>query len=96
MAYIWEKAKSILAGNLNSGLIYLITTVNKDHHGFLTKICIGCLILKLISNYRNDFNCLVLKRFHSSRTDSYVICRRMKTNEEVLSRHSPETYKIHE
>ena len=28
MANIWEKAISILAGNLNSGLSYLITTVN--------------------------------------------------------------------
>ena len=28
MANIWEKAKSILAGNLNSGLTYLITTVS--------------------------------------------------------------------
>ena len=27
MANIWEKVISILAGNLNSGLIYLITTV---------------------------------------------------------------------
>ena len=27
MANIWEKAISILAGNLNSGLSYLITTV---------------------------------------------------------------------
>ena len=34
MANIWEKAKSILAGNLNSGLSYLITTVFK--HCFLT------------------------------------------------------------
>ena len=29
MANIWEKAKSILAGNLNSGLSYLITTVTE-------------------------------------------------------------------
>ena len=28
MAYTWEKAKSILVGNLNSGLSYLITTVS--------------------------------------------------------------------
>ena len=27
MADIWEKAKSILVGNLNSGLSYIITTV---------------------------------------------------------------------
>ena len=27
MANIWEKAISVLAGNLNSGLSYLITTV---------------------------------------------------------------------
>ena len=30
MANIWEKAKSVLEGNLNSGLSYLITTVPKD------------------------------------------------------------------
>ena len=29
MANIWEKAISILAGNLNSGLSYLFTTVHK-------------------------------------------------------------------
>ena len=28
MANIWEKAVSILAGNLNSGFSYFITTVN--------------------------------------------------------------------
>ena len=31
MANVWEKAKSILAGNLNSGLSYLITTVKRVH-----------------------------------------------------------------
>ena len=30
MASIWEKSIWILAGNLNSGLSYLITTVKKD------------------------------------------------------------------
>ena len=30
MAKIWEKVESILAGNLNSGLSYLITTVTCD------------------------------------------------------------------
>ena len=30
MANIWEKAISILVGNLNSGLSYLITTVKVD------------------------------------------------------------------
>ena len=31
MANIWEKAISILAGNLNSGLSYLITTVTRRY-----------------------------------------------------------------
>ena len=34
MANIWEKASSILAGNLNPGLSYLITTV-KRHASFM-------------------------------------------------------------
>ena len=32
MANIWEKAVPILAGNLNSGLSYLITTVSRIQH----------------------------------------------------------------
>ena len=35
MANIWEKTKSFLTGNLNSGLSYLITTVNTMHFHFL-------------------------------------------------------------
>jgi hypothetical protein len=31
MANIWEKAISILAGNLNTGFSYLITTVRLHH-----------------------------------------------------------------
>ena len=36
MASIWEKAVSILAGNLNSGLSYLITTVELYTNFILT------------------------------------------------------------
>ena len=41
MAYIWEKAKSILAANLNSGLSYLITTVlfNCELASMVLKVC---------------------------------------------------------
>ena len=44
MANIWEKAISILAGNLNSGLSYLITTVMaacmaNDYHNNMDLHC---------------------------------------------------------
>ena len=35
MANIWENTKSFWSGNLNSGLSYLITTVNTMHFHFL-------------------------------------------------------------
>ena len=35
MANIWEKAKSILAGNLNSGLNYVFTTVTEGLYNIL-------------------------------------------------------------
>jgi hypothetical protein len=44
MAYIWEKSKSILAENLNSGLSYLITTEYIDRIIFVQQI--GLLIIK--------------------------------------------------
>ena len=36
MASIWEKAISILAGNLNSGCSYLITAVSRNKTGLHT------------------------------------------------------------
>ena len=52
MANIWEKAKSILAGNLNSGLSYLITAafLSQQH----IKQC------KLIVNIKKQVNIVVI------------------------------------
>ena len=45
MANIWEKAISILAGNLNSGCSYLITTVDQvEKILYLKKIKTGWML----------------------------------------------------
>ena len=41
MTNIWEKAILILAGNLNSGLSYLITTVSKQRFIATTEKVLG-------------------------------------------------------
>ena len=55
MANIWEKAISILAGNLNSGLSYLITTVaaliKSTSFAYLGLLSIIIIIHACQSNY---------------------------------------------
>ena len=52
MANIWEKAKSIRAGNLNSGLSYVITTVSL---ATFRKLAFYYIFLPSKRSYRNGF-----------------------------------------
>ena len=66
MANIWEKAKSILVGNLNSGLSYLITTVISfpPHFGSAVKAILtrGHFMHRLIHDTHNLSNFLIILR----------------------------------
>ena len=73
MANIWEKSISILAGNLNSGLSYLITTVIAYLMNAIS-CCVKILVKKLTTDIIADFSSFNSSDVESmwSKTKSYV------------------------